>query len=303
MQYLSTMSTTLNPPTQIKPSIFLFDEIFQTVCKDLKKHGYSDSAIPVGIKEWCAGKIFNLLPKIVVQSLANLILTYKSDLGSLECEVIEEGISIVHRSKNDHISKLISSVSSSMNNNNASVSVSANATNNQNNQNSLLVNILAAKQNQNNLPSLPTSSPKIQNSNSTSLDDPISILTRLTNSSPLVNQNNDNEIRDEILKQNNTNESSQTQNDISESAINKVVAATNINDISESLKSIIANVNSTASLPIHNNQPIKTLLPEITSNPCMGNLETNLQQQTALELLEEELGFKMPPSEEKRWKC
>ena len=40
-----------NHSNPIKPSIYLFDDIFHTVCKDLNKYGYKDSAIPLGIRE------------------------------------------------------------------------------------------------------------------------------------------------------------------------------------------------------------------------------------------------------------
>ena len=83
-----------NHSNPIKPSIYLFDDIFHTVCKDLNKYGYKDSAIPLGIREWCAGRIFEMLPKMVGQSLVNLVLTYKSDLASLEAEATPTGVSI-----------------------------------------------------------------------------------------------------------------------------------------------------------------------------------------------------------------
>ena len=96
---LQNQPQTRFPPTHVQPSqpsIYIFDEIFLTTCKDLAKYGYNESAVPSGIKEWCSGKMLSIFPKHIVQQIFTLLLTYKDDLQNLQGNCHANGLNITY---------------------------------------------------------------------------------------------------------------------------------------------------------------------------------------------------------------
>merc|ERR1712157_7082 len=83
----------------------------------------NESAIPVGIKEWTAGKILSLVPKSLIQLLIGLILN--NEIGNFQTEQLSNGMSLFFK-KNDLqrvqevelIKQLVGHVSNNNHNNN-----------------------------------------------------------------------------------------------------------------------------------------------------------------------------------------
>lgn len=362
-----------NPP----PTKNLFNDLFFQVCKDIQKYGYNASAVPPGIKEWCAGQIFTCLSNKISSNLINLILSTYHNLNFLDCE-IENSQSLkiylinspAQRTNNNHSNHLNQFL------NNLQVANSQTNNNNSNNNTIDLTNNHLPTTGPNNSVSVPaTATPSVLTSNlvngvTTNLPTAFSILKKdkNSNSTSIVTLPNDKSkdsahsasledksqrdtkdfsaftetnkiesVKLALQKLNPTTDSqeinlvnTQSDNDESfkpdldflknsqENEINNLPVETteipnpkdtSLAQLTESIKQILNNNNSQETSSNLNhlggnemqmNNPLVPLdflanSTEISKPPVV--------ELTALQKLEQELNMRMPPAEERRWKC